>query len=69
MADGERTFELLQQKPRSGVDSEMNWASYFLFGLDEQRALGIVRAMLESGGESERAWAGSVLHSRGYVKW
>lgn len=69
VADGERTFELLQQKLRSGVDSEMNWASHFLFKLDEQRALRIVRVMLESGSESERAWAGSVLHSRGYIKW
>lgn len=69
VADGERTFEFLQQKLRSGVDSEMNWASYFLFTLDEQRALRIVGAMLESGGESERAWARGILHSRKYIKW
>jgi len=66
--DGERTYKRLLQMLSTGDETTMNWASYYMFKIDEKRALSVIRPMLQSGNGSERNWAGAVLSSRGYVK-
>ena len=67
--DGERTYERLLQMLRTGDETTMNWASYYMLKIDEKRTLSIARQMLESGNESERYWALTVLGSRGHIKF
>lgn len=66
--EGEKTYARLLQMLGTGDETTMNWASYYMFKIDEKRALSVIRPMLQSENRTEREWAAAVLSSRGYLK-
>lgn len=66
--EGEKTYARLLQMLSTGDETTMNWASYYMFKIDEKRALSVIRPMLQSENRTERNWASAVLSSRGYLK-
>ncbi len=67
--DGERTYQRLLQMLRGGDETTMNWASYYLHKIDEKRALGLFRSMLQSDKQWEKDFALKYLGSWGYIKF
>jgi hypothetical protein len=65
----DRTYERLMQMLRTGDETTMNWASYYMFKIDEKRALSVLRAMLQSDKEAERVGASRILQLRGYINF